>query len=84
MYCNCEGCVRWHAFVEGNNGMFDGQVKYEVFNQDHVSALAHYLQYVLDYTPQRETHRNLFCACKTLVFIVSLHKLFSLTSYKEM
>jgi protein-L-isoaspartate O-methyltransferase len=30
--------------VEGNNGMFDGQVKYEVFNQDHVSALAHYLQ----------------------------------------
>jgi hypothetical protein len=70
--------------VEGNNGLFDGQVKYEVFNQDHVSVLAHYLQYVLDYTPQRETHPNLFCACKTFVFIVSLHKLFSLTSYKEM
>ncbi len=69
--------------MEGNNGMFDGQVKYEVFNQDHVSALAHYLQYVPDYT-QRETHPNLFRACKTLVFIVSLHKLFSLTSYKEM
>jgi hypothetical protein len=44
VYCNCEGCVRWHAFVEGNNGLFDGQVKYEVFNQDHVSVLAHYLQ----------------------------------------
>lgn len=42
LYCNCEGCGQWRAFVEGRAP--DGEEpQYEVFTREHVKGLAHYL-----------------------------------------
>lgn len=43
VFCKCEGCVRWHDFVEGRDPS-DSGVKYEVFTREHVSGLACYLR----------------------------------------
>ncbi|KAG0624895.1 hypothetical protein M758_2G012000 [Ceratodon purpureus] len=43
VFCKCEGCVRWHDFVEGRDPS-DAEVKYEVFTREHVTGLACYLR----------------------------------------
>ncbi|BBN02965.1 hypothetical protein MPTK1_2g19690 [Marchantia polymorpha subsp. ruderalis] len=40
--CRCQGCMEWHAFVEGNSPL-SKEVQYEVFTKEHVQGLANYL-----------------------------------------
>ena len=40
--CGCTGCQRWDAFVKGVPG---GRPQYEIFNENHVRALAAYIRH---------------------------------------